>query len=105
MFNLLTDVVKKPEKLQPKQQLILRHLMDTGRPVTIEELFKVLWGEPEDGGPLAFNKNIQVHISRIRRQLRPGFQIIPNWKGQYQFVVSRKTIVDRIAKAISLSRS
>lgn len=49
-----------------------------------DQLFEILWGEPEDGGPLAPRGIVRTHLSRARDALaRLGVRIHPEWSVGY----------------------
>ena len=86
---LLDDVITRPFRYYrgriAAQAVILRELIDNSR-VLIVRLIHCIWGQDPDGGPLCAQRIIHLHISNLRKLLRPGWHIV-NWYGQaYELV-------------------
>ncbi len=56
------------------QAVILRELIDNDR-AFIERLINCVWGQDADGGPLCAQRIIHLHVSHLRKRLRPGWRI------------------------------
>ncbi len=67
------------------QAVILRELIDNDRAL-IERLIFCLWGQDADGGPLCAHRIIHLHISHLRKRLRPGWRIVNRHGQAYELV-------------------
>jgi len=79
---LLLEVIEVPDayrhdhRIGPHAKQVLRHLMDNfGRHVTNDELIHVLYGHDDEGGPLTAENIIRLHVTHLRKRLRPGWSI------------------------------
>lgn len=105
MFSLLEDVADLPPlQVKAKARLdraILRHLMDSGSWVRVEDLEDAIYGHRDDGGPLTSLPCIRTIICRdIRKHLRPGFYIEGAHFSGYRLVVDESAFLDRIQEAL-----
>lgn len=73
---------------------IVAALIKTGRPLTVEYLYDVLWGDDKDGGPLGVEQNIRTHICRIRGKLKKLSFGIENIYGKGYFAHGANKLPD-----------
>lgn len=108
MLCLLRDFLIAGTKTPRTARRLLRKLIDSGQPVTVDELIDALWGHCSDGGPLTAENNVKVYISRLRKNLRPGVRIISDQNRRYVLEISRefaeRTLLDTVAKKLKLER-
>lgn len=72
--QLIQDVTD--ENLTPQEGVLLRHLIDHyGERLRKDELVDAVFGHREDGGPISVRGNIRVLVCRLRKKLRPGWEI------------------------------
>lgn len=62
-------------KARPLEMVILRLLAEQQGPLTIPEIAVKVYGHQSEGGPLFAHNCLYNSISRIRRLLRPEWQI------------------------------
>ena len=86
---LLDDVIEESFRYYRSwlagQAIILRELIDNGR-ASLERLLFCVWGQDADGGPLYAQRIIHIHISHLRKRLRPGWRIVNRHGQAYELV-------------------
>ena len=70
---MLHEVAAKPLPAIPA--IILRELIDNGM-VERERLIDQIWGMDPDGGPEDVGTAFRVHLTYLRKALRPGWRIV-----------------------------
>lgn len=65
-------------------------------PLSTERLVEHIWGDREDGGPLAADRCLQVYITRLRHLLDALGMRIESLRG-HGYVTTLVPVVDRVA--------
>ncbi len=87
----------------PKPRLLLALLVaHRGRTVTTDRLCEELWGDAQPAGPPAV---LQSHVSRLRRALRPGAEIVSRPPGYALEVDEERVDAGRFEHLVGIGRS
>ena len=88
-------------RAMPEQErILLRHLMDAGGWVSLEELAGALFGHREDGGTECERNSVNVILSRLRGHLKPGLFLECRYGHGWRLVMDWETFEDVALRAV-----
>lgn len=106
MLTLLKDFLEDPRIARPRGRKILRKLIDSGRPVTFDELFSLIWGHRADGGPLDPDNIVTIEVHHLRKNLKPGVRIRSQYGRGYVLELTEsfaeQTLLRSVARKLGL---
>lgn len=102
MIVLLEDVINTANMNKiSNTKSILRHLIDSPRWISIDELIDVLYADREDGGPMYCRDNVVYIIFCLRKRLKPGLSIEASGSGFYRLVVTPEKLEEILLKGVA----